>query len=98
MDDAKVTKPIAEVLAERGKTHGNWEKQAQLSQAMKHCVDLSQDPFKTLSKAQREALDMIIMKISRIVAGNPNEPDHWLDIQGYAKLGQNSDGIVWKNP
>jgi hypothetical protein len=25
-----------------------------------------------------------------IVSGNPNEPDHWLDIEGYARLGRES--------
>ena len=88
--------PITEILVQRGKTHGNWEKQAQLAQSMKACFDLAQEPIRTLSKAQREAVDMILMKLSRIGVGDPNEPDHWLDIQGYAKLGQNSDGIVWK--
>jgi hypothetical protein len=86
-------KPIAEVLVERGKTHGNWEKQANLSQSMKACFDLAQQPIRTLSKAQRDAVDMIIVKLSRIGVGNPNEPDHWLDIQGYAKLGEKSEGL-----
>jgi hypothetical protein len=35
---------------------------------------------------QREALDMILHKIARIVNGNPNETDHWHDIAGYATL------------
>jgi hypothetical protein len=29
---------------------------------------------------------MIIHKIGRIVTGNPDVPDHWLDIEGYARL------------
>jgi DNA-binding CsgD family transcriptional regulator len=32
------------------------------------------------------ALDMIAVKISRILTGNPNHRDSWLDIAGYAKL------------
>ncbi len=32
------------------------------------------------------ALDMIAVKISRIVNGNPANRDSWLDIAGYAKL------------
>jgi hypothetical protein len=39
-----------------------------------------------LTDVQREALEMILHKIGRIVTGNPNEPDHWLDIEGYARL------------
>lgn len=42
-----------------------------------------------LSFEQCEALDMIQHKIGRILSGNPNEPDHWHDIAGYATLVEN---------
>ena len=35
---------------------------------------------------QLQALDMIATKISRIVHGNPNHTDSWIDIAGYATL------------
>ena len=35
---------------------------------------------------QREAIDMIIHKLGRIINGNPDKVDHWTDIAGYAKL------------
>jgi hypothetical protein len=35
---------------------------------------------------QREALEMICHKMSRIVYGDPNYADSWVDIAGYAKL------------
>ena len=35
---------------------------------------------------QLQALDMIATKISRIVHGNPNHLDSWVDIAGYAQL------------
>jgi hypothetical protein len=34
----------------------------------------------------REALDMILHKISRICTGDPTFKDHWVDIVGYATL------------
>ena len=34
----------------------------------------------------RESLEMIEHKIARIISGNAYEPDHWLDIMGYAAL------------
>jgi hypothetical protein len=37
--------------------------------------------------AQIEALDMIALKLSRILSGQANFKDHWDDIAGYAKLG-----------
>lgn len=42
--------------------------------------------YSLLSSAQRESLDLIATKISRITSGNPNELDHWDDISGYAEL------------
>lgn len=35
---------------------------------------------------QREALDLIANKLSRILNGNPDIIDHWIDIAGYALL------------
>jgi hypothetical protein len=35
---------------------------------------------------QRESLEMNQHKVARILAGNPDEPDHWFDIAGYATL------------
>lgn len=81
------------LIAERDKTHGNWERQAQLAQSLKMTIDVAQLPVRTLSKGQREAIDMICVKLSRIVCGNPNEADHWIDLQGYARLGEKSQGL-----
>lgn len=82
-----------DLLAQRATTHGDWSRQAQLAQSLKSAIDHAQLPVRTLSKGQREAIDMICVKLSRIVVGNPNEPDHWADIQGYARLGEKSQGL-----
>lgn len=79
-------KPAEALVAERGKTHGDWEKQAKLARELK-------DTFRHLhtsdmSEMQYEALEMILVKISRIGTGNASEPDHWDDIAGYALLGK----------
>lgn len=39
-----------------------------------------------LDPDQREALEMIAHKIARILNGDPNYADSWVDIAGYAKL------------
>ena len=39
-----------------------------------------------MSTRQREALGQITFKIARILSGDPNHPDHWDDIAGYALL------------
>jgi hypothetical protein len=35
---------------------------------------------------QRESLDMIACKASRILNGDPNHLDSWVDIAGYATI------------
>lgn len=76
---------IDDTLAERGKTHGNWWAQAATAQALKHIV-ISSDGWEGLTPSEREGLEMIMVKVSRILNGNPHEPDHWADISGYSTL------------
>ena len=78
------------LIQERGRTHGDWSKQAQCAQSLKNCIRRAQEPIRTLSKGQMEAIEMVCVKISRIVCGDPNNPDHWTDIIGYATLGKDS--------
>jgi hypothetical protein len=75
---------LEDVLADRGREYGDFRDQAQIAQDLKDSIyphykdDLR--PF------QREALEMILHKISRIVNGNPNNVDSWKDIEGYARI------------
>lgn len=70
------------LLDERQKTHGNYAETARIAQDLKRIV--LRNPC--MSDVQRESLDLICTKLSRIVCGNADEPDHWLDISGYAML------------
>ena len=70
------------VLEERAKTHGHFCDVARSAQASKSEIGKANH----LDITQSEALDMIATKIARILHGNPNERDHWLDIEGYARL------------
>ena len=72
---------------ERGRTHGDWLKQAEMASGLKQRLRAGEN-WNRLSASQREALDMICVKMSRIVSGNPDDPDHWDDIEGYAFLGK----------
>jgi hypothetical protein len=72
------------ILAQRGGTHGRFEDNAHHSQLLKTYVRTV--GAEKLSAVQAEALDMILHKISRALAGNPNVIDHWDDIAGYATL------------
>lgn len=75
------------LLVEREKTHGSFEKTAAIAQAIKTVYESYGYHTKLPKSGQAEALDMIASKIARILAGNPDEKDHWDDIAGYAKLG-----------
>ena len=79
-------KTAEELTRERQSTHGSFETNALISQGLKNIIH-GAPGYNQLSYVQREALDMIALKISRILSGNPNEPDHWQDIAGYAHLG-----------
>ena len=71
------------VLADRAKTHGDYKVHAQITQSLKAIVRGSEAKR---NDSQREALEMILHKIGRICAGDPNIKDHWVDIAGYAQL------------
>jgi hypothetical protein len=76
---------VKALLAEREKSHGEFSDHSLISQQLKDTVRGTAGWLK-MNPAQREGLEMICHKIGRIVAGNPYEPDHWLDIQGYSAL------------
>lgn len=76
---------IEATLNQRHQTHGYFPDVATTSQKIKK--SMSQEPeWNNLTTYQREALIVIAQKIARILNGNPNEPDHWHDIAGYATL------------
>jgi hypothetical protein len=75
---------VEQLLDERGRTHGDFRLHAEITQDLKSVIygRIASTPTPT----QREALEMILHKIGRIAAGDPNFVDHWDDIAGYAKL------------
>jgi hypothetical protein len=74
-------------LDARAVDYGKFIEGAEVIQMLKRVVQNAlNNRDKTLAHDQAEAMDMIIHKIGRIVNGNPDVVDHWLDIAGYAKL------------
>ena len=72
------------ILDERAATYGSFEDVAEFAQEMKNAIRMCNNS--ELDDDQIEALDMIASKIARIVNGNPNHIDSWIDIAGYATL------------
>lgn len=79
--------PVDVTLDARAVEYGKFIEGAEVMQMLKRVVQAAlNNRDKTLAHDQAEAMDMIIHKIGRIVNGNPDVVDHWLDIAGYAKL------------
>ena len=72
-------------MRQRKKTHGDFSDHARITQSLKDVMH-SEEGWRRLSHVQKESLEMNVHKIGRILAGDPNEPDHWNDISGYSKL------------
>ena len=81
------TTDVDGVLAERGSRYGKFTGHAEVAQALKMCIRTHlKSRHKALKPNQQESLDMICHKIARIVNGDPDYADSWIDIAGYAKL------------
>jgi hypothetical protein len=84
---------LTDILVEKEKTHGKFATTAMVAQSLKDMLrngGTSWNDGDRLTFEQQEALECICTKMARIVSGDANEPDHWLDIAGYAALGRRS--------
>jgi len=76
-----------EILAERGKTYGNYLAQATICGNLRSVLVTAFRRRKIeLAPDQFDAMSMICVKLSRIVNGDPDYADNWRDIAGYATL------------
>jgi len=74
-----------ELINTRAGTHGEYSENSAATWDMMRIL-MGQSNWPILDDTKRHACYMIVHKLSRILAGNPNEPDHWNDIAGYATL------------
>ena len=78
---------IDATLAERATKYGKFADAAAVTYKLKNVLrEHSGYHGKSYSYDQAEALDMICHKLGRIVNGNPDYADNWVDIAGFAKL------------
>jgi hypothetical protein len=74
-------------LDNRAQDYGKFKDGAALMQGIKRLLaDHARVHDKTFADDQWEALEMIVHKMARIVNGNPDKVDSWVDIAGYATL------------
>lgn len=77
------------LVAERETTHGDFVKMAFAVQAIKAVLRTTPNwPY--LTDGQTTALEEIAVKVARILCGDPDHPDHWNDIGGYADRGRSA--------
>lgn len=82
-----MSESVKQVLAERGTRYGVFIDFADVSQRLKEVVNEALDQRnKALMPDQQEALDMICHKVARILNGDSDYIDSWIDIAGYAQL------------
>lgn len=76
---------ITTTLDERGERYGKFNRHAEISQRLKDLMFgyKSRDQY---DSDQVEAIEMVCHKLGRIVNGDHNYADSWVDIAGYAKL------------
>lgn len=78
---------IEETLNARHDKYGFFVDLCRTTYAIREVVNAElESRNKVLDADQMYALDMILVKIGRIINGDPNYDDNWRDISGYATL------------
>lgn len=80
------------LLQDREKTHGSFVTNACISQGLKASMRGAGD-WNALHPVHRESMEMIALKLSRILSGQAMFKDHWDDIAGYASLAAEVAGM-----
>lgn len=74
-------------LLERNTRYGTFKDNSEVAQILKEALRGGAN-WDQLHYSQKEALELIAVKMGRLVSGNcGKQQDSWYDIAGYAKLG-----------
>jgi Domain of unknown function (DUF6378) len=84
-NDQVTTNSVEAVLTERGARYGKFTEHAKVTQDLKSVMH-KHSGWSRLADDQKESLEMVMHKIGRILNGDPNYDDSWVDIAGYTKL------------
>jgi hypothetical protein len=81
------TTDVDGILNDRAKDYGKFKDGAALMQGIKRLLaEHARVHDKLFADDQWEAIEMIVHKMGRILNGNPDKVDNWVDIAGYATL------------
>ncbi len=87
-----MTDIVTEITKKRGSVYGPFLHNAIIAQKLKEVMRAIPDPenegmrWDSLPFDVRESLDLIALKVSRIITGAHEYLDNWDDIGGYAKI------------
>ena len=90
-----MTNIVNEVLANRETRYGSFDENAGVSVGLKDILRSGRS-WDNMRPYQKEALDMIMHKAARIVNGDPDYDDSWIDICGYSQLVVDELHKVWE--
>ena len=77
---------VDKIVSDRGKSHGDYKLMSELAQILKETIrSWKKGSGINISPYAQESVEMIMLKVARIITGDETFRDHWLDIQGYAK-------------
>lgn len=76
---------VGEIIKDRQPRYGSFKQRALIVQSLKNVMQ-SAPNWAVLSADQRQALEMMAEKVSRILNGNHNDLDSWRDASGYPQL------------
>jgi hypothetical protein len=74
----------AKTISDRQATHGDFRDVGKMSESLLEVCYRSKN-WGSLEPYKREGLKMILHKIARILSGNSDFEDHWIDVSGYAE-------------
>lgn len=86
-DLLKAKNSVQNTLQEGGSRYGDFSHNAEEAQRLKAMLKAHPN-WHSLDATKREALEVIMQKIARILNGDPNYKDNWHDIAGYAILAE----------
>jgi hypothetical protein len=85
LEDAPASDALSATLDERGKRYGVFTGHASITQRLKETMRATKN-WPRLADDQKEALEMVAHKIGRVLNGDPDYDDSWVDIAGYTRL------------
>jgi hypothetical protein len=76
---------VSSTLSKRGATHGSFRTQSGITQNITEFMRGGRN-WDDLPAYAKHAMEMVAVKLGRILTGDWSHTDHWHDIAGYAQL------------